>query len=167
LDKAELRRRGLDMLRRVALTEPETCWRRHPAQLSGGQRQRVALAQALISSPRLVLADEPTTALDVSVQAGVLDLLAELVRDLGAAQVFVTHDISLLPLVAERAVVMSNGQAVEAASVEDLLAAPSHPVTQELVRAAVATAWNDPDGAAGESAARAGLEPAATTGAAP
>ncbi|MDR2113650.1 MAG: ABC transporter ATP-binding protein [Bifidobacteriaceae bacterium] len=145
LNKTELKRRALEMLRQVQLLEPETFLRRYPHQLSGGQRQRVALAQALISSPRLILADEPTTSLDVSVQAGVLDLLARLVQNLGSAQLFVTHDISLLPLVADRAIVMSQGQAVEKANLETLLQQPSHAVTQDLIKAARATAWTQPD----------------------
>ncbi|MDR2348483.1 MAG: hypothetical protein LBD90_07725 [Bifidobacteriaceae bacterium] len=95
----------------------------------------------MIAGPRLIIADEPTTALDVTVQAEILALFRQLVADAGASLLFVTHDIALLPAVAERAVVMADGRAVEQGAVEELLTAPRHPATRSLIRAARATTF--------------------------
>ncbi|MDR1188764.1 MAG: ABC transporter ATP-binding protein [Bifidobacteriaceae bacterium] len=143
LPRAEQRRRVAAMLERVRLEPPGEFWRRYPHQLSGGQRQRVAIAQALIAGPRLIIADEPTTALDVTVQGEVLKVFNQLVDEMGSSLLFVTHDISLLGLVASQAVVMSEGQTVERGSVAELIASPGHPVTQKLIEAAAATAWRE------------------------
>ncbi|MDR1824838.1 MAG: ABC transporter ATP-binding protein [Bifidobacteriaceae bacterium] len=146
LSKAELRERAIRALDQVKLEDPESFLGRYPHQLSGGQRQRIAIAQALIAGPRLILADEPTTALDVTVQAGVLQVFNELVTGLGSSLLFVTHDISLLPLVAEQALVMEAGRIVERGPVHQLIDRPQDPVTVGLIEAALATAWVDGPG---------------------
>jgi peptide/nickel transport system ATP-binding protein len=126
---------------RVALPDPERIVNRFPHQLSGGQRQRVAIAMALACRPRLLIADEPTTALDVTIQAEILDLLHSLVDDDGMSLVFITHDLAVLSQIATHGVVLEDGRVVEEGPVSRLLTAPSSPVTQGLLRDATATLW--------------------------
>jgi peptide/nickel transport system ATP-binding protein len=131
---------------RVALPDPERIVNRYPHQLSGGQRQRVAIAMALACRPRLLIADEPTTALDVTIQAEILELLQSLVADDGMSLVFITHDLAVLSQIATHGVVLEDGRVVEQAPVARLLTAPSSLVTQGLLRDATATLWR-PGGA--------------------
>ena len=139
------RERAIAEAERVRLPEPAQIVRRYPHQLSGGQRQRVAIAMALACRPRLLIADEPTTALDVTIQAEVLDLLGSLVDDDGMSLVFITHDLAVLSQVATEAVVLEDGRIVEQGPLTRLLTAPASPVTQGLLRDATATLWH-PEG---------------------
>jgi peptide/nickel transport system ATP-binding protein len=124
---------------------PEGALRRYPHQLSGGQRQRVAIAMALAARPQLLIADEPTTALDVTIQAEILSLLGELVENDGMSLLFITHDLAVLSQVATEAVVLERGRVVETGTVADLLTAPQSEVTRGLLRDATATVWR-PEG---------------------
>lgn len=126
---------------RVRLPEPEQIVKRYPHQLSGGQRQRVAIAMALACRPHLLIADEPTTALDVTIQAEILDLLNGLVERDGMSLVFITHDLAVLSQVATHAVVLDEGRVIEHGPLSRLLTAPASPVTQGLLRDATATLW--------------------------
>ncbi|MDN3494550.1 ABC transporter ATP-binding protein [Planococcus sp. APC 4015] len=131
---------------RVALPDPGSIVGRYPHQLSGGQRQRVAIAMALACRPRLLIADEPTTALDVTIQAEILELLRTLVADDGMSLVFITHDLAVLSQIATHGVVLEHGRVVEQGAVSQLLSGPVSPVTQGLLRDATATLWR-PGGA--------------------
>ncbi|MDR1650210.1 MAG: ABC transporter ATP-binding protein [Synergistaceae bacterium] len=122
------------MLERVGINEPYLRLRQYPFEMSGGMRQRVAIAMALSRGPSLLLADEPTTALDVTIQAQVMELIRELNRDLGMGVILVTHDLAVVSETCERALVMYLGQIVEEASVGDMLDRPAHPYTLGLVR---------------------------------
>ncbi|MCK2027008.1 ABC transporter ATP-binding protein [Microbacterium sp. SSW1-47] len=148
LGKREARERAIAQAARVRLPDPETTVDRYPHQLSGGQRQRVAIAMALACRPRLLIADEPTTALDVTIQAEILSLLLGLVEDEGMSLVFITHDLAVLAQVATAGVVLEHGRVVEAAPVSTLLSTPASPVTQGLLRDATATLWRPEGGAA-------------------
>ena len=112
---------------------PERLFKARPAQLSGGQRQRVAIARAVVVPPRLLLCDEPTSALDVSIAAGVLNLLGDLRRRLGMALVFVTHDLAVARVIADRVAVMHAGRIVEMGPVEDVLRSPDASYTRTLI----------------------------------
>jgi len=126
--------RAEDLLGRVRITSPAMRLGQYPHQLSGGLRQRVMIAMALIASPRLLFADEPTTALDVTVQAQILELFRELCARRGLAIVLVTHSLGVVARVADRVQVMYAGQALERGSAEEVLAAPAHPYTRALLR---------------------------------
>ncbi len=135
LDRAAALARSHELLRLVHLPEPERRWSFLPGQLSGGQRQRVVLAIALATNPQILLCDEPTTALDVTVQRQILDLLAELRRELSIAVLFVSHDLAVVAEVCSRVIVMSAGRVVEAGAIERILSAPEHPYTRMLLGA--------------------------------
>jgi peptide/nickel transport system ATP-binding protein len=147
IGRREARARAIAEAARVRLPDPESIVDRYPHQLSGGQRQRVAIAMALACRPKLLIADEPTTALDVTIQAEILSLLLSLVEEEGMSLVFITHDLAVLAQVATEGVVLEHGRVVEAASVQHLLTAPTSPITQGLLRDATATLWR-PDGGA-------------------
>lgn len=145
LGRRKARERAIREAARVRLPDPENIVDRYPHQLSGGQRQRVAIAMALACRPKLLIADEPTTALDVTIQAEILSLLLSLVADEGMSLVFITHDLAVLAQVATEGVVLEHGRVVEAAPVATLLSTPASPITQGLLRDATATLWR-PDG---------------------
>ena len=126
--------RAVEMLRLVRIPTPERRVRDYPHQFSGGMRQRVMIAIALACKPQLLIADEPTTALDVTIQAQILDLLAELKAEMGMAIMLITHAMGVVAEVAQRVVVMYAGQVVEEADVGDLFARPRHPYTRGLIR---------------------------------
>jgi oligopeptide/dipeptide ABC transporter ATP-binding protein len=126
---------AVEMLGLVGVPEPAERAKSYPHQLSGGLRQRVLIAMALMMRPALIIADEPTTAIDVTIQAQILELLSRLKQQLGMAVLLITHDLGVVAEVAQRVIVMYGGQVVEEATVEDLFANPSHPYTQGLLRA--------------------------------
>jgi peptide/nickel transport system ATP-binding protein len=136
LSGAELRAAVLSSLTEVRLPEPERIARAYPHEISGGQRQRVAIATALACQPRLLIADEPTTALDVTVQDEILDLLDRLIAERDMALLFISHDLAVVARMAPDVIVLRGGEAVEAGPLAALLEAPSHPYTAELVRSA-------------------------------
>ena len=129
------RARTIELLDKVGIADPEMRLESFPHQLSGGQRQRVMIAMALANEPDLLIADEPTTALDVTIQAQILELLDELRERLGMAIVLITHDLGVVAEVCDRVVVMYAGQVVEEGAVEDIFRRPSHPYTQGLLAA--------------------------------
>ena len=126
------RPRILELLEKVGIRDPETRLKDYPHQLSGGQRQRVMIAMALANDPKLLVADEPTTALDVTIQAQILDLLKQLQRDEGLSMLFITHDLGIVRRIADRTCVMKDGELVEEGETATLFAAPQHPYTQRL-----------------------------------
>jgi oligopeptide/dipeptide ABC transporter ATP-binding protein len=124
--------RSLEVLRSVRMPEPEQRLRQYPHELSGGQRQRAAIGMALMTEPELLIADEPTTALDVTIQAQVIEVLRE-ARDRGLTLVLITHDLGVVAQIADRVAVMYSGRVVELAPVQRLFAAPAHPYTAALL----------------------------------
>jgi microcin C transport system ATP-binding protein len=135
LSGAAVRKRTLELLHLVGLRDAENRLDAYPHQLSGGQRQRVMIAMAIANEPDILIADEPTTALDVTIQAQILELLRDLRDRLGMALLLITHDLSIVKTMADRVCVMSQGEIVEAAPSEELFAHPRHPYTQHLLAA--------------------------------
>jgi len=133
LSRAQARARAIEMLRLVGIPDPETRVDDYPHQLSGGMRQRVVIAMALVCRPQILIADEPTTALDVTIQAQILELLERLQAELGMAVMLITHDLGVVAGTADRVVVMYAGQVVETATTKQLFAGPRHPYTEGLM----------------------------------
>ncbi|MFL1461462.1 ABC transporter ATP-binding protein [Roseococcus sp. DSY-14] len=133
LSRAELRHRGIEALKRVRIPSPERRFDEYPHQLSGGMRQRVMIAMALAGSPKLLIADEPTTALDVTVQAQILDLLRELQAETGMAIILITHDLGVVAEMADEVAVMYAGRVVERAAARAVFDDPQHPYTLGLL----------------------------------
>ena len=133
LSKADALKKAVDMLRLVKIPEPVQRAKEYPHQLSGGMRQRAMIAMALACNPRVLLADEPTTALDVTIQAQILDLILDLQKTLGTAVILITHDLAVVAETAQRVIVMYAGKKVEEAEVEELFGAPLHPYTHGLM----------------------------------
>ncbi|WP_129673620.1 ABC transporter ATP-binding protein [Candidatus Chloroploca sp. Khr17] len=132
--KDEARERCVTMLRKVNMPDPELVLQKYPHQISGGQQQRVVIAMAMLNNPALLVMDEPTTALDVTVEATVLDLVDDLRREFDTAIMFISHNLGVIARVCDRVAVMYAGEVVEIASVQELFANPRHPYTQGLIR---------------------------------
>jgi oligopeptide transport system ATP-binding protein len=135
VDKTTARTKALEVLELVAVPEPKRRMKAYPHELSGGQRQRVVIAIALSCRPELLLADEPTTALDATVQKQILELLLEINRELGTSILLVTHDFGVVAHVCTDVTVMRRGDVLETGAVEQVLTRPEHPYTQGLMRA--------------------------------
>lgn len=133
LRQAKAEALAIEWLNKVGIRSPEAKINAYPHELSGGERQRVMIAMALINEPELLIADEPTTALDVSVQAQILDLLKRLQQELGMAMLFITHDLSIVRRIADRVAVMQNGKLVEVGDCQQVFYQPQHPYTQLLI----------------------------------
>ena len=133
VSKNQSMEKAVQMMAKVGISDPERRAREYPHQLSGGMRQRVMIAMALACNPSLMIADEPTTALDVTIQAQIMDLMNDLKKDIGAAIMLITHDLGVVAEMAQRVVVMYTGQVVEQAGVEELFARPKHPYTIGLM----------------------------------
>jgi microcin C transport system ATP-binding protein len=135
MNDADAHERVLELLRKVGVREPEKRLGAYPHQLSGGQRQRVMIAMALANEPDLLVADEPTTALDVTIQAQILELLRQLQREMGMAMLLITHDLGIVRKMAERVYIMQGGKIVETGATEEIFTAPKHPYTKHLLAA--------------------------------
>ncbi len=133
MNRRQASARALEMLELVGIPEPQTRLRNYPHELSGGMRQRAMIAMALACNPKLLIADEPTTALDVTIQAQILELIKKLQKELGMAVLFITHDLGVVAEVADRVVVMYSGRAVEEGTVEEILLRPRMPYTMGLI----------------------------------
>jgi peptide/nickel transport system ATP-binding protein len=133
VSRADAAQRAVELMGRVGITAPQMRLGQFPHQLSGGLRQRVMIAMALMCEPELLIADEPTTALDVTVQAQILRLLAELQKDLGLAILLITHDLGIVARIADRVSVMYAGEVVESGTAAELFGAPQHPYTRGLI----------------------------------
>ena len=133
--EADARRRAVDLLRQVGIPEPELRVKQHPHQFSGGMRQRVVIALALSAEPDVIIADEPTTALDVSIQAQILDLMRTLCREENVGMMLITHDMGVIADVTDRVAVMYRGRLVEHGATEQVLGRPEHPYTRSLISA--------------------------------
>ena len=123
----------VEILRTVGLTPPENYMSRYPHEISGGQRQRVSIARALIMKPKLVVCDEPTSMLDVSIRISIMDLMINLAKDLDVSYLYITHDLAVARYMCDRIAVMYNGKIVELANTEELLQNPVHPYTKRLI----------------------------------
>jgi peptide/nickel transport system ATP-binding protein/oligopeptide transport system ATP-binding protein len=134
LNRRDTRRRTMDLLRLVGIPSPESRYRSFPFELSGGMRQRIMIAIALACSPDLLIADEPTTALDVTIQAQILELMKETQRTVNSAIIMITHDLGVIAETADRVMVMYAGQAVESTDARTIFDEPQHPYTQGLLR---------------------------------
>ncbi|AJQ96517.1 ABC transporter ATP-binding protein [Gynuella sunshinyii] len=143
--KAEALRISLEWMVKVGIREADKKISAFPHQLSGGERQRIMIAMALVNRPKLLIADEPTTALDVTVQRQILDLLMELQREIGMSVLFITHDLAVVKGIAHRVIVMEQGKIVETAETQKLFAAPSHPYTRKLLAARPRQSLSDVD----------------------
>ena len=169
VSKSAALEKAVEMLRLVKIPAPEQRAKEYPHQLSGGMRQRAMIAMALSCNPRVLIADEPTTALDVTIQAQILDLILDLQNKLGTAVLLITHDLAVVAETAHRVIVMYAGKKVEEADVDELFEAPLHPYTHGLLGSIphLAVIGGDADGAvrrapAGDPGCRAGVdEPAA------
>ncbi|MEP3921028.1 MULTISPECIES: ABC transporter ATP-binding protein [Ascidiaceihabitans] len=135
MSKSQANTRALELMRQVRIPEPERRLKQYPHELSGGMRQRVVIAIALACEPRLLIADEPTTALDVTIQAEILALMDRLKRETGTAVMFITHDMAVVAQMADRVVVMFRGEKVEEGTVEEIFENPQHPYTKSLLAA--------------------------------
>jgi oligopeptide/dipeptide ABC transporter ATP-binding protein len=135
VSKSEAWRQAVEGMRDVAIPDPEQRARSYPHQLSGGTRQRVMIAMAIVNRPQLLIADEPTTALDVTIQQQILDLLNDLRHKFGLAMLFISHDLAVVSHVADRVAVMYAGNLVELGAKDEIFRAPAHPYTQGLLRA--------------------------------
>ncbi len=144
LDDVAVRRRVVDLLAKVGIRDPESRLADYPHQLSGGQRQRVMIAMALANEPDLLIADEPTTALDVTIQAQILELLRNLKAEFGLSMLLITHDLGIVRRMADRVYVMRNGEIVEEGATETLFREPKHAYTRQLIAA-------EPKGTAGQA----------------
>ena len=131
--KDEVKKRVLEMLRLVGIADAKGCVKKYPHELSGGMRQRVMIATALAGNPEILIADEPTTALDVTIQAQIMELIRDLQKEIGMSVILITHDIGLVAQMADRVFVMYAGQIIEMASVKDLFYHPAHPYTKALL----------------------------------
>ena len=133
LSKEEAGRRAQELLEKVGMPDAKTAMKKYPHTLSGGMRQRVMIAMALSCNPKLLIADEPTTALDVTIQAQIMELLRELQQEYGMSVILITHDIGLVAHMADRVIVMYAGQMIEEAPVKEIFRSPKHPYTRALL----------------------------------
>jgi peptide/nickel transport system ATP-binding protein len=133
LDAKARQARVIELFRQVGIPQPETRANQYPHELSGGMRQRICISMALACSPQLLIADEPTTALDVTIQAQILDLIKRLQRERGMAVLFITHDLGVVAELADRVVLMRHGQVVEQGPVAEIFGNPTHPYTKGLL----------------------------------
>lgn len=133
LNDAQKKERTIELLTQVGMTKPELTYSQFPHELSGGMRQRAMIALAIACKPRIIIADEPTTALDVTIQAQILDLIKEVQAEIGSSVILITHDLGVVAEIADRVAVMYAGQIVELATVHDLFTNPLHPYTRSLL----------------------------------
>jgi len=159
MNARDAERKAIDMLTLVGIPAPARRVREYPHQLSGGMRQRVMIAMALACNPKLLIADEPTTALDVTIQAQILDLMRDLKTRLGSAIMLITHDLGVVAEMAERVVVMYAGRKVEEAPVGEIFARPLHPYTRGLLGSVPILGSSLRDGGRGKLAEIPGLVP--------
>ena len=141
IPKAEAKRRALELLQKVGIADPKRTFAAYPHEVSGGMAQRVLIAGAMSCEPDLIIADEPTTALDVTVQADVLDLLRRMQKELDVAVILVTHNFGVVADICDRVIVMRGGESVETGGVDELFDAPAEEYTRELIAASLDDAY--------------------------
>jgi peptide/nickel transport system ATP-binding protein len=135
MTKADRKKRAIEMIDAVGIHEPEKVYNMYPHELSGGMRQRIMIAAAMIANPQILIADEPTTALDVTVQAQIVELLKKLNREKGTSIIFISHDLSLISQICQRVLVMNKGYVVETGTTEQVFNAPREEYTRKLIAA--------------------------------